>query len=1365
MVRAFLAVVLPLCILLGLGWAWGRERQVQLDATMRSVLLQQARDFAGTLDPVLVRQLTFTDRDRDLPAFRAIRNHMIVNGRFIKPVIGLPRDYLSVYSIARRDDGALVFGPENIDPSAPQASEPGTVYEQPTERVRLAFTGKRPFVEGPYKDEYGSFVSAYAPVMDPDSGEVLMLVGMDVMADCWQDRSVRARWMPLLLVSVSYLGLLLCVPALLWLMRRFANEALNLRRWIMVPITVLLVTGLALFVLYQVQAGREERKRDMLRLADQTAMQWDRLLFGEVQMLRAQQDALVRDAALRAAWRTRQTQTVYQAAAPLYEAMRSRYPITHFYLVETNRDCFLRVHRPKHTGGRINRGTLQTVEREGGDAWGLELGSRGTFTLRYVRALYEADRPDGYLELGMEIAHLVQMLADDTGLDVVVLIRKEYTRRDYYEAGKEQYGYLGDWEDYFDVVAAHTTLSVIPEGLDALLRQAGGVQEGWNFSVREGPVLYDGVLVPVSDYFGRPAAGLLMLRDVTVEAAAERAGLLRLCAVGVLLITVMLALLWYVSTQVERRLRRAFAQVQERENNFSTFFDTVDDMILVSRRDGSIQYANPAATTITGYATEELTSMHVPDLHPPEHRAEAVERFAMILRHESGTCPLPLLSKSGVVVPVDTRAWFGQWNGEECIYGISKDLTVQQEAMLKFDRVFYNNPAMMSVSDLPTHRLQDVNQAFLEAFGCSREEIIGKTIEELGIMVDPEENKRIEREALATGRVDRRDLRLRFPLHGEMDVAFTAEVIEYQGTRHFLTVMFDQTDHKKALDALIRANEQLEFAHAQARHLAEAAERANRVKSDFLANMSHEIRTPLNGVIGMVSLLQDTELDDTQARYAKIIQSSGELLLSLLNDILDYSKIEAGKLDLETIDFDLQGLLDEFAALMAMRAQEKGLEFVCAADPSVPAALRGDPGRLRQVLMNLAGNAVKFTDEGEVSVRVFVQEETEGRVSLRFSVRDTGIGIAPEQQSVLFEKFRQVDSSVTRKYGGSGLGLAICKQLVEMMGGEITLASEPGGGSEFIFTVSLEKQPEKQADHHSPTRLRGVRILIVDDHATNREVLVRQLKAWGARPEEADHPTRALHMLRQAQRDLDPFALALVDMQMPGISGADLGAVIRADESIRGVRLIMMTSLGRRGDAQRMRTIGFDSYLTKPIRQSELFDVAVRSLAGGMPELPPKEDIPSVLNPPPAPRRRRISLKQNGRVLLAEDNVTNQLVASGILKRFGLSVEVVSNGAEALAALERGHYDLVLMDVQMPGMDGYEATRRIRSPESGVRNHAVPVLAMTAHAMVGDREKCLDAGMNDYISKPIIPRILEEKLAKWMGFSQNDVKQETMDET
>src|SRR5438552_2885460 len=525
-------------------------------------------------------------------------------------------------------------------------------------------------------------------------------------------------------------------------------------------------------------------------------------------------------------------------------------------------------------------------------------------------------------------------------------------------------------------------------------------------------------------------------------------------------------------------------------------------------------------------------------------------------------------------------------------------------------------------------------------------------------------------------------------------------------------------EHLRVTARLAVSEEAAKRAEAVMREARDLAERVARARSAFLANMSHEIRTPMNAVLGFVELILDTELSVEQRRALELVRSSSEALLMILNDILDYSKIEAEHLELESIPFDISKVVHATASLLAVRAREKHLELLAEVAPDVPRIVRGDPTRLRQVLMNLIGNAIKFTEQGEVVVSVSAAA-SDGSTTLRFAVRDTGIGIASEHIGTVFKEFTQADSTMTRRYGGTGLGLAISQRLVRLMGGAITVRSELGRGSEFSFAVTL---PVEGA---SPTRgiglaaLGGRRMLIVDDNQTNRRILREMLAAEGINVDEASTAAEGLAALRRVRYDI-----AILDVQMPDMDGFQLATAVRGEKKIAGTNLLMLTSAGQRGDGERCRELGIRGYLTKPISRSDLLEALGTVLAG-----PPEEaGTPEVVT-----RHTIAESRRSLRVLLAEDNPVNQQVAVAMLVKRGHEVHVSSNGREAFDAVNERDYDVVLMDIQMPEMDGFEATHAIRALPNG---KGLPIIGLTAHALSGERERCLSHGMTDYLAKP-----------------------------
>jgi PAS domain S-box-containing protein len=811
--------------------------------------------------------------------------------------------------------------------------------------------------------------------------------------------------------------------------------------------------------------------------------------------------------------------------------------------------------------------------------------------------------------------------------------------------------------------------------------------------------------------------------------------------------------------QKTRDLEKSLEDLHQSERRFRSMVENGSDIISILNADGSRRYVSPSIERILGYTPEELTGQNTFHLIHPNDRQRIVDAFTQALEVPGLTLTLEYRSrhKDGSWRNIETIG--KNFFHDPAVKGIvinSRDVTdrYRAEEALRFTQFSVDHAAEPVFWMGEDARFTYVNEAACRSLGYSKEALLAMTVHDIDPDFPPEVWDDHWREIRERGSFTL-ESHLRTNDGNIFPVEITVNYMNFEGKEYNCAFARDITMRKQAENELLKAhqetektNRQLEQAIERANQMALQAEVANVAKGEFLANMSHEIRTPMNGVIGMTGLLLETEMTPEQQEYAKTIHASADALLSLINDILDFSKIEAGQLELELLDFDLRTTVEDVTDMLAMRAHDRGLEFSCLVYPEVPALVRGDPGRLRQILTNLTGNAIKFTEEGEVHIRVSVDEENQNHATVHFSVTDTGIGVPQDRRDRLFKSFSQVDASITRKYGGTGLGLAISSMLVQTMGGQIGVESEEGRGSTFWFAVDLEKQPDRgQPEKALPQNIREARILVVDDHETNRLVFREMLRSWGCRFEEATDGIEALGKLDQARKGEDPFWIALIDMQMPGMDGKTLGQKIKADPALCDTRLVMLTSVGNRGESAKLQEIGFAAYLIKPIKISHLYDCLVTVLGVSAAEARDSTRPIITRHTLQEEKKRRI------RILVAEDNVVNQKVALRILEKLGYRADTVANGQEAVTALETIPYDLVLMDVQMPDMNGYEATRNIRDPRSGVLRHDIPIIAMTAHALKGDRGKCLEAGMNDYLSKPVTALALKEMLDKHLADS------------
>ena len=1093
LLRLTAAVLATLGLVLTLGGWAANQRAANMDAEMREGILRQAVDIAQTVNTELARKLTFTVADKGTPAFERLREQMIVAGKTI-PQRG-------IWSIATRD-GVIVFGPETYKENDPMASPPGTEYKQPPPELRQLLKDKHPVTVGPYKDEYGVFVTAFAPVIDPYSGKVMMVVGVDILAGDWQTRLNTARRDPLLVTFTLILFLSGGAIAIRWRNRRMKPDTLKFKVWIVAPTALAVMAGLALFGAYQYQQYQEGFRREMLLLTEQSRSRWNRNIASQVQLLRAQIDHIDRNQAMLSAWQRRDLGALMAISQPDHERLKREFKITHYYFMAPDRTIFLRAHQPGRRGDLIDRSTLLTAELTGEDSWGIELGPLGTFTLRYVRPWKQGGITIGYLELGMEIEHLAGQLAMDMHTDLLTVIKKKYTTRKNFEAGRRAFGFAGNWDAYPDFVVANQTTPDLPaEVMHRLERSHDPDTGGEVFESRQGEKRFFCGVINLPDAAGRDVAYLIVMRDVTTEANAARSALLLNLGLAIVLFGSVLVLLWSVTGAAERQLGAAFAQLRQNE----------------------------------------------------------------------------------------------------------------------------------------------------EVLRLAKEE----------------------------------------------------------------------------------------------------AEAANLAKSEFLANMSHEIRTPMNAILGMAELLAETPLSRDQEKYVQIFRDAGENLLTLINDILDLSKVEAGQIELEAFPFNLGELIEKTGEILGMRAGDKGLDLVCHIQPDLPLDVVGDPLRLRQILTNLIGNAIKFTEKGEIALTVKAAtpiDREAKEMEMVFSVADTGIGISAGQVEHVFEKFTQADTSTSRKYGGTGLGLAITRHFVSLMGGTLSVHSEPGRGSVFSFTVTLARQDQYQPREETvaPPDLQRVRILVVDDNATNRMIVREFLASWGAKVTEAAGGEEGLSMLHRACEAGKPFRLVILDYQMPDMDGFETARLIKGQPELQGTIMVLLTSLQRKDDMERAREIGFARILYKPVKRAELREAVAQALGALEPAAEETRIPATTASTPIAPSQRALH------ILLAEDNEDNRTLTRMYLKDTPHEMEIAENGQLAVDMFTSdGTFDLVFMDIQMPVMDGYAATVAIRSWEAAQGRERTPIVALTAHALKEDLQKSLAAGCDAHLTKPLKKKIFLEAISRY----------------
>ena len=1330
----------------------------QAEADWKDRLLEQTAGIARTMDVNLVGRLHFDDTDRQNSADQRIRAELTAYGQ----ALGLTQ----IWSDTRKD-GRLVFGPENIPADSPMASAPGTIYKNPPKKNLEVFLNGQPGIEGPFTDEYGTFVSAYAPVKDLRTGKVLLVIGTNIPTEDWSRRLWQCR--------VSSLGLtlgmlvFLLVSHRLWQWRENNSGDVKKRFRHLEAFTVLFVGLLLTWSAARLAHSREHhaRKDTFCQIAEGQVAAIreglrdvkDMVLPGLERFLAAEDNITAERFSQLTGHLAGNAGSEVVEWAPLVTGdalagFQARAPG-----LSGNPDY--RVFEKNSAGSKIpvslreNYFPVLNIEPVAGNqaAFGYDLGSE---TLR-GRALAAAAAT--HFDTASDPVSLLQFSG---AADAAIVVRPVFT--DGKKAAKKLKGFAVV-SLRFKPLLQEMLSAASGEGQVAvadLLHVSASQPAETLASWPDDPAIIhpDAATLLQTDEdklwvvrpvfaFGQTYALAVTPGPAFMAKHPDRAGwLVGGCGLFVtLLTTLIIGLMRNRQHLLEVEVTARTELLRSTVDRLQMLWHALDQSpasILITDAKQRIEYVNPKLLSLSGYARHELVgaSPRIFKSHamPPEFYEQLRQTLDARMTWSGEICNRrkdgELFWESGIITPIKDK------HGNVTNYlAIKEDITERKKSETELKTSLSQLRATLEstadgilVVDIDG-KLINYNPQFVELWRLPAEEI--KTWDETKLnaefvkqVSDPEvflqriQELHHDRSQDSFEVIELTDTRVveRYSHAHQIDGAPAGRVWSFR----------DITQQVRAHQALQESNEQLEAVGARANEMALKAEMANIAKSHFLANMSHEIRTPMNGVIGMTTLLLQTDLTTEQQQYAHLLKNSGESLLALINDILDFSKIEAQKLTLEKLDFNLRETMEDAAELLAFKATEKNLQLAGLIAPEVPELLRGDALRLRQIFINLAGNAIKFTAEGSVVIRATLVEQDELSATIRFSVKDSGIGIPKDRQSALFNSFTQVDGSTTRKFGGTGLGLAISKQLTEMMGGKIGLESELGSGTEFWFTVVLEKQP---AAAPAPKIFSGTSVLVVESRPVYRQAIVQELTAAGGNFATSEDFADAENQLAQRAATGEPFAVVLA-----GQAAGEVAAFtqnVRNHPRLRNVRLVKLSPFGIRTSAADLAQAGFAGQLNQPFRRSQFLECLARMLQKNDPAATAASEKFSTTATTPM------------RVLIVDDNSTNLIVICKILEKLGHQPRGFASGAEGIAALQSPEFDLVLMDCQMPEMDGYEATRRIREGEAGEHSRKLPIVALTANVLAADQQHCFDAGMDGYLGKPIQMDALKAALEKW----------------